>query len=63
MVSVLALDVDDAVTDDEVVKEAEAAAGEGEAVHFPEVDADRRDEAILRDAVAEKVLALAGEAR
>ena len=41
---------------DEVVKEAEAAAVEGEAVDFPEVDADRKDEATLRDVVAEEVL-------
>ena len=34
---------------DEVVKEAEAAAVEGEAVDFPEVDADRKHEATLRD--------------
>ena len=40
----------------EVVKEAEAAAVEGEAVDFPEVDADRKHEATLRDAVAEEVL-------
>ena len=30
---------------DEVVKEAEAAAVEGETVDFPEVDADWKDEA------------------
>ena len=30
---------------DEVVKEAEAAAVEGEAVDFPEVDTDRKHEA------------------
>ena len=59
--TVLALDVDDAVTDDEVVKEAEAAAVEGVAVDFPEVDADRKDEAVLRDAVAEEVLAPAND--
>ena len=41
---------------DEVVKEAEAAAVEGEAVDFPEVDADRKDATTLRDAVAEEVL-------
>ena len=41
---------------DEVVKEAEAAAVEGDAVDFPEVDADRKDEATLRDVVAEEVL-------
>ena len=60
--TVLALDADDAVPNDEVVKEAEAAAVEGEAVDFPEVDADRKDEATLRDAVAEEVLAPAGGA-
>ena len=41
---------------DEVVKEAEAAAVEGEAVDFLEVDADRKHEATLRDVVAEEVL-------
>ena len=40
---------------DEVVKEAEAAAVEGEAFDFPEVDADRKLEATLRDVVAEDV--------
>ena len=59
--AVLALDAD-APPDDEMVKEAEAAAVEGEAVDFPEVDADRKDEATLRDAVAEEVLAPAGRA-
>ena len=54
--TVLALDADDAAPNDEVVKEAEAAAVEGEAVDFPEVDADRKDEATLRDVVAEEVL-------
>ena len=49
--TVLALDADDAVP-----------AVEGEAVDFPEVDADRKDEATLRDAVAEEVLAPAGRA-
>ena len=48
--TVLALDADDAAPDDEVVMEAEAAAVEVEAV------ADRKDEATLRDAVAEEVL-------
>ena len=48
--TVLALDADDAVTDDEVVKEAEAAAVECVSVDFPEVAADRKDEAVLRDA-------------
>ena len=47
--TVLDLDVDDAVTDDEVVKEAETAAVERVSVDFPEVDADRKDEAVLRD--------------
>ena len=41
---------------DEVVKEAAAAAVEGEAVDFPEVDADRKDATTLRDVVAEEVL-------
>ena len=58
--TVLALDADDAAPDDEVVKEAEAAVVEGEAVDFPEVDADRKDEATLRDGVAEEVLVPAG---
>ena len=35
---------------------AEAAAVEGEAVDCPEVDADKKHEATLRDAVAEDVL-------
>ena len=60
--TVLVLDADDAAPDDEVVKEAEAAAVEGEAVDFPEEDADRKDEATLRDAVAEEVLSPAGRA-
>ena len=38
------------------MKEAEAAAVEGEAGDLPEVDADRKDEATLRDVVAEEVL-------
>ena len=46
---------------DEVVKEAETAAVEAEAVDFPEVDADRKDEATLRDFVAEEVLVPARE--
>ena len=53
--TVLALDADDAVPVDEVVNEAEAATVEGEAVDFPEVDADRKDEATLRDFVAKSV--------
>ena len=44
------------------MKEVEAAAVEGEAVDFPEVDAYRKDEATLRDVVAEEVLAPAGRA-
>ena len=44
------------------MKEAEAAAVERVSVDFPEVDADRKDEAVLRDAVAEEVLAPAGGA-
>ena len=60
--TVLALDVDDTVTDDEVAKEAEAAAVERVSVDFPEVDADRKDEAVLRDAVADELLAPAGGA-
>ena len=59
--TVLALDADDAA-DDEAMEEAEAAAVEVEAVDFPEVDADRKDEATLRDAVAEEVLVPAGRA-
>ena len=55
------LDADDAAPDDQMVKEAEAAAVEGEAVDFPEVDADRKHEATLRYVVAEEVLVLAGE--
>ena len=59
--TVLALDADDAAPDDEVVKEAEAVTVEGEAVDFPEVDADGKDEATLRDVVTEEVLVPAGE--
>ena len=54
--TVLALDADDVVPDDEVVKEAETVTVEGEAVDFPEVDADGKDEATLRDVVTEEVL-------
>ena len=53
---VLALDANDAVPDNEVVKEAEAAILEGEAVGLPEVYEDRNDEATLRDVVTEEVL-------
>ena len=59
--SVLALDADDAAPDDEVVKEAEDVAVEGEAVDFPEVDADGKEEATLRDFVAEEVLVPAAD--
>ena len=55
--TVSALDADDAAPNDEVVKEAETAVVEGEAVDFPEVDFDRKYEATLRDVVAEEVLA------
>ena len=55
--TVLALDADDVAPKDEVVKEAETAAVEGEAVDFPEVDADRKDEATLRDVMAEEMSA------
>ena len=54
--TVLALDAGDASPDDEVVKEAEVVTVEGEAVDFPEVDADVKDEATLRDVVTEEVL-------
>ena len=54
--TMLTLDADDAAPNDEVMKEAEAAAVEGEVVDFPELDADRKDEATLRGAVAEEVL-------
>ena len=54
--SVLALDADDAASDNEVVTEAETAIVEGEAVDFPEVDDDRKDEATLFDAMSEEVL-------
>ena len=53
--TVSALDADDNTPDDEVVKEAEAVIVEGEAVDFPEVDADGKDEATLRDVVTEEV--------
>ena len=56
MDTVSALDADDAAPDDEVVKEAEAVIVEGEAVDFPKVDVDRKDEATLCDVVTEEVL-------
>ena len=60
--TVLAWDADDAAPDDEVVKEAEDVAVEGKAVDLPEVDADGKDEAALRDVVAEEVSVPAGGA-
>ena len=54
--SVSALYADDAAPDNEVVKEAEAVSVVGEAVDFREVHADGKDEATLRDFVAEEVL-------
>ena len=51
--SVLDLDANDAASDNEVVKEVEAAIVEGEAVDFPEVDFDREDKATLHDVVKE----------
>ena len=54
--AVSALDTDDAVPDDEVIKEVETAVVESEAVDFPEVNVDRKDEATLRDVVTEEVL-------
>ena len=52
----LASDANDAASDNEVVKEAETATVEGEAVDFPEVDAYRKDEATLCDVMTEEVL-------
>ena len=54
--SVLALDANDVASDNKVVKEAETAIVEGDAVDFPEVDFDREDEATLHDVVTEEVL-------
>ena len=56
LVTVLALDADDDAPNDEVVKEAEIMTVEGEAVDFPEVDTDGKDEATLRDVVTEEML-------
>ena len=53
---VLALDANDAVPDNEVVKEAETAILESEAVELPEVYDDRKDEATLGDVMTEEVL-------
>ena len=54
--TVLALDANDAASDNEVVKEAETAIVEGEAVDLPEVYDDRKDEATLCDVMTEEVL-------
>ena len=53
---VLALDANDVVPNDKVVKEAEAVIVEGEAVDLPEVYDDGKDEATLCDVVTEEVL-------
>ena len=53
---VLALDANDAATSDKVMKEAETAIVEGEAVDLPEVYDDRKDEATLCDVMTEEVL-------
>ena len=52
----LALDANDAPSDNEVVKEAETVIVEGEAVDLPEVYDDRKDEATLCDVMTEEVL-------
>ena len=54
--TVLALDADSVVPNDEVVKEAETVTVEGEAVDFPEVDVDRKHEATLLDVLTEEML-------
>ena len=54
--SVLDLDANDAASDNEVVKEADAVSVEGEAVDLPKVDFDRKDEATLHGVVTEEVL-------
>ena len=54
--TVLALDANDAASDNEVVKEAENAIVEGEAVDLLEVYDDRKDEATLCDVMTEEVL-------
>ena len=56
LVTVLALGADDDAPNDEVVKESEIVTVEGEAVDFPEVDTDGKDEATLRDVVTEEML-------
>ena len=54
--TVLALDADNVVSNDEVVKEADTAVVESEAVDFPEVNVDRKDEVTLCDVVTVEVL-------
>ena len=54
--TVLAMDADNVVPNDEVVKEAGAVIVEGEAVDLPEVYDDRKDEATLCDVMTEEVL-------
>ena len=54
--ALLALDADNVVPNDEVMKEAEAAIVEGEAVDLPVVYDDRKDEATLCDVMTEEVL-------
>ena len=53
---VLALDANDAASDNEVVKEAETVSVEGEAINLLEVYDDRKDEATLCDVMTEEVL-------
>ena len=50
------LDGENVVPNDEVMKEAETAIVEGEAVDFPEVYDDRKDEVTLCDVMTEEVL-------
>ena len=52
--SVLALNADDVAPDDEVMKEAETAVVESEAVDIPEVNVDRKDQMTLRDFMTEE---------
>ena len=52
----LALDANDAASDNEAVKEAETAIAKGGDVDLPEAYDDRMDEAILCDVVTEEVL-------
>ena len=52
--TVLALDADNVVPNDEVLKEIETAVVESEAVDFPEVNVDRKDEVTLSDVVTKR---------